>query len=176
MRFKKKLSFGGEELDGEGGEDSEVAASPGDPMRFKKKLSCGGEELDGEGGEGSEVAASPGDPLPGEIFPLQDISEEPERSVEVSRRLPSTSSSGFSSQGSVVRAAPRLSPIPSQDHTISLAIDIGKEGMVTSDVGVIGGAGGGSSKSVVHLEGEGGSLGDRVPPPSLSDIPSMEGG
>ena len=121
------------------------------------------------------VAASPGDALPGEIFPLQDISEEPERSVEVSRRLPSTSSSGFSSQGSVVRAAPRLSPIPSQDHTISLAIDIGKEGMGNSDVGVIGGAGGGSSKSVVHLEGEGGSLGDSVPPPSLSDIPSMEG-
>ena len=129
------------------------------------------------GGDGSEVAASPGDALPGEIFPLQDISEEPERSVEVSRRLPSTSSSGFSSQGSVVRAAPRLSPIPSQDHTVSLAIDIGKEGMGNSDVGVIGGgAGGGSSKSVVHLEGEGGgSLGDSVPPPSLSDIPSMEG-
>ena len=159
-----------------GGQEALVGEGDGeDKMRFKKKLSFGGEELDGEGGEGSEVAASPGDPLPGEIFPLQDISEEPERSVEVSRRLPSTSSSGFSSQGSVVRAAPRLSPIPSQDHTISLAIDIGKEGMGNSDVGVIGGAGGGSSKSVVHLEGEGGSLGDSVPPPSLSDIPSMEG-
>ena len=156
---------GGQEGEGDGD----------DKMRFKKKLSFGGEEQDGEGGEGSEVAASPGDPLPGEIFPLQDISEEPERSVEVSRRLPSTSSSGFSSQGSVVRAAPRLSPIPSQDHTISLAIDIGKEGMGNSDVGVIGGVGGGSSKSVVHLDREGGSLGDSVPPPSLSDIPSMEG-
>ena len=157
-----------------GGQEAPVGEGDGeDKMRFKKKLSFGGEELDGEGGDGSEVAASPGDPLPGEIFPLQDISEEPERSVEVSRRLPSTSSSGFSSQGSVVRAAPRLSPIPSQDHTISLAIDIGKEG--NSDGGVCGGTGGGSSKSVVHLEGEGGSLGDSVPPPSLSDIPSMEG-
>ena len=147
-------------------------------MRFKKKLSFGGDDHDGEGGNnGVEVAASPGDPLPGEIFPLQDISEEPERSVEVSRRLPSTSSSGFSSQGSVVRAAPRLSPIPSQDHTISLAIDIGKEGGGNDD-SIGRGGGDGSSNSVVHLDGDGGgggSLGDSVPPPSLSDIPSMEG-
>ena len=158
-----------------GGREAIVGECDGEEkMRFKKKLSFGGDEPDGDGGEGSEVAASPGDPLPGEIFPLQDISEEPERSVEVSRRLPSTSSSGFSSQGSVVRAAPRLSPIPSQDHTISLAIDIGKDGMVTSDVGINGGTGGGSSKSVAHLDG-GGSLGDSVPPPSLSDIPSIEG-
>ena len=161
-----------------GGQESLMGESEGEEkMRFKKKLSFGGDDQDGEVGNGVEVAASPGDPLPGEIFPLQDISEEPERSVEVSRRLPSTSSSGFSSQGSVVRAAPRLSPIPSQDHTISLAIDIGKEGGGNDD-SIGRGEGDGSSNSVVHLDGEGGgggSLGDSVPPPSLSDIPSMEG-
>ena len=179
----------------EGTPDTSLQEPP-DP-RVRKKLSFEGEE------EG-EVGALPGDLLPGEIFALQDIVEEPagcgerRRSPGVRRlaryntplssspalllsstlalpsplpptspllsllfssplpHLPSTSSSGFSSQGSVMPAAPRLSPIPSADHTISLAIDIGRE---------------------EEAGGEGkGSLGDSVPPPSLSDIPSLECG
>lgn len=72
--------------------------------RLRKKLSFGGEEEV----EVEEQETSPGqEPLPGEMFPLQDIVEEPERGEgrrgEARGQVVSASSSGVSSQGSLLQ-------------------------------------------------------------------------
>jgi len=171
-----------------------------DPLevRFKRKLSFSGDEPDGD--VYRPVQASPGDTLPGEMFQLDNIVEEPEKSDKVQgvgvlpRPSLSTSSSGISSgstrQSTAAIAGQKLSPISSEpsmarvdldqlDHATSQAINIGGQPV---DIEAItpSGQSAGSCRSVPQLEHVDhsivsiecdGSL-EEPPPPSLADIPS----
>jgi len=161
-------------------------------VKFKRKLSFSGDEPDGD--VDRPVQASPGDTLPGEMFQLDNIVEEPENQKNAQHSgLPrpsmSTSSSGLSSGSTRQATAPaqKLSPISSEpsmvqmemDHATSQAINIGGQAV---DIEAItpSGQSVGSCRSVPQLEQVDhsivsiecdGSL-EEPPPPSLADIPS----
>eukprot|EP00092_Neocalanus_flemingeri_P017565 GFUD01019006.1.p1 GENE.GFUD01019006.1~~GFUD01019006.1.p1 ORF type:complete len:742 (-),score=220.04 GFUD01019006.1:440-2482(-) len=161
--------------------------------KYKRKLSFSGDEPDGE--VDRPIQASPGDTLPGEMFQLDNIVEEPEKydhvqSQVLHRPSLSTSSSGISSGSTRHSTAPgahKLSPISSEPsvaqvelgHATSQAINIGGQGVDIEDV-TPSGQSVGSCRSVPQLEQVDhsivsiecdGSL-EEPPPPSLADIPS----
>jgi len=182
--------------------DNTPSGSCNDPLelepldvKFKRKLSFSADEPDGE--VDRPIQASPGDTLPGEMFQLDNIVEEPEKSENmqncpaVPRQSLSTSSSGFSSGSTRQSTAPvatnKLSPISSEpsmaqtelDHATSQAINIGRQEMDIEAV-TPSGQSVGSCRSVPQLEQVDhsivsiecdGSL-EEPPPPSLADIPS----
>jgi len=163
-------------------------------VKFKRKLSFSADEPDGE--VERPIQASPGDTLPGEMFQLDNIVEEPEKSdyaqnCQIPKQSLSTSSSGFSSgstrQSTAPAAGMKLSPISSEpsmalaelDHATSRAINIGGQ-EVDMDPVTPSGQSVGSCRSVPQLEQVDhsivsiecdGSL-EEPPPPSLADIPS----
>jgi len=169
-------------------------------VKVKRKLSFSADEPDGECER--PIQASPGDTLPGEMFQLDNIVEEPEKNENISnchqKQSMSTSSSGISSgstRQSTMHAGlaggVKLSPISSesrisrketdQDHATSNAINIGP-GAQEAELEAVtpSGQSVGSSRSVPQLEQVDHSIVsiecdgslDDPPPPSLADIPS----
>jgi len=156
--------------------------------KLRRKLSFSADEPDGDNER--PIQASPGDILPGEMFQLDNIVEEPEKSEnlynkEKSSQCISTSSSGLSSNSRKLNQEIGQNRIASKsehfssDFVTSHAINISGQS-ATSEAVTPSGQSVGSCRSVPQLEpvdqsivsiDYDGSL-EEPPPPSLADIPS----